>query len=767
MNFKGSHIIKGLVAGLLGSLAAIFIFWGAWFLPIMGLALTRVNLIYGILTVLALGLLGGGLYSLIVGTRRFGPIISLLAGLALGAILWLGGFLLVLPVMLGQKPLATGLFGGWVPLVALASYGIIISLIYNRWLMMGSKRAFGFALGLILLSAFVAPVMLRAAFSTDQSDLEMPAGFQAQVIAKGLTYPTSVVICEDGNIFVAEAGFVKGPKTTAGRIVKIDQKGNMEDIGGEWNEPINGMIHHKDILYVSHRGKISTFNLKDGRQEDLVTGLPSNGDHQNNDLVLGYDGAIYIGQGTATNAGVVGPDNFLAGWLDKNPEFHDVPSRKFVLTGENYEGDNPAMIGSKDKKITGAFSPFGETPEEGMEMNPRPKASGAILRYEQATAKTTVYADGLRNPYGLAVGKEGQLYVTNHGYDDRGVRAVKDSPDWLVEIKEGAWYGWPDFAGTTPLSDQKFASEKGINRKPLIANQPEVEPPMVSFPPHYMPMKLSCAPANFPLSGIYVAIFGDESPRSGEVEEPTPTGIIRVDESTDDFTWFIKNKDGPRAGRFDGGLKRVVDVKFSPDGRDMYILDFGVMEFTDASVNAVPNSGVLWRVTPVEVAKKEEPTKKAQPSPSVQSHHKEHHQEKIPPRPAKKPIPIKVAPHKQVPPQKDIIGVPEKEPPVEKEPVEKEPPKIPGEEPPVEEPPTEESPTEEPPGEEPPANEGNGEESPPETPSAAETPSDETVNNEEANERRPVNEVVGDERANNGTPIDEILDNQGPDENRA
>jgi hypothetical protein len=38
-------------------------------------------------------------------------------------------------------------------------------------------------------------------------------------------------------------------------------------------------------------------------------------------------------------------------------------------------------------------------------------------------------------------------------------------------------------------------------------------------------------------------------------------------------------------------------VKFCADGNSFYMLDFGVMEFTDMAPNAIPKSGVLWKVT--------------------------------------------------------------------------------------------------------------------------------------------------------------------------
>ncbi|HKM39066.1 MAG TPA: hypothetical protein VJ036_02230, partial [bacterium] len=428
--------------------------------------------------------------------------------------------------------------------------------------------------------------------------LDLPNGYQARLIAKGLTYPTSLTQDEKGVIYIAESGFSYGPKTTAARIVRLNKKGKPEPVPGKFEGPIGGLIYKDGNLYVSQRGKITELDLQTGTRRDLITDLPSLGDHQNGDLLFGPDGALYFGQGSATNAGVVGSDNFVYAWADRHPDFHDIPSRDFTLTGENYTSLDLKRTDPTAAKATGAFARFGQIREPGEKVRGQVPASAAVHRFDPEDGTLTIYADGLRNPYGLTQDRDGNIYASVLGYDDRGVRAATSSPDWIMKLEEGAWYGWPDYAGTTPLTDKKFSSERGVNRNPIIKDPPAVAAPLASLPPHYSPMKLAYAPAEFPHQGLFVAVFGDGQPLTEDLKQQVPSGVIRVDPETGDYDWFIKTKDKARAGRRGDGLKRTIDVKFSRDGQSMYVLDFGVWEFADMAPNAIPKSGVLWEITP-------------------------------------------------------------------------------------------------------------------------------------------------------------------------
>lgn len=178
--------------------------------------------------------------------------------------------------------------------------------------------------------------------SPDAAAVKVPEGFRAEVVVSGLTYPTSVEFDDNGLMYIAEAGYSYGDSTAEPRILRVSLDGKVEAVvqGESIRGPVNDLLWHDDQMFVSHRGKISV--LEDGGNiRDLVTGLPSDGDHHNNQMTVGPDGKIYFGQGTATNSGVVGVDNYKMGWLQDHPSFHDMPARDVKLVGRAHETPNP------------------------------------------------------------------------------------------------------------------------------------------------------------------------------------------------------------------------------------------------------------------------------------------------------------------------------------------------------------------------------------------------------------------------------------------
>ena len=103
----------------------------------------------------------------------------------------------------------------------------------------------------------------------------------------------------------------------------------------------------------------------DGQIAILIDDIPSVGEHHTDRPVVGPDGWIYFGVGSATNSGVVGPDDAQFGWLKRFPNAHDVPPYDIVLSGQNFASNNALNSASGEKVVTGAFVPYGTPTSAG------------------------------------------------------------------------------------------------------------------------------------------------------------------------------------------------------------------------------------------------------------------------------------------------------------------------------------------------------------------------------------------------------------------
>lgn len=93
---------------------------------------------------------------------------------------------------------------------------------------------------------------------------------------------------------------------------------------------------------------------------------------------------------------------------------------------------------------------------------------------------------GLRNSYGVAFHPNGRLFATEHNIDARSRRNIADDSEDFHEIREGEWYGWPDFAGGIRLDNLRLG-QPGRGREPVIANHPNPVRRSPSPPSNPMP----------------------------------------------------------------------------------------------------------------------------------------------------------------------------------------------------------------------------------------------------------------------------------------
>lgn len=429
-------------------------------------------------------------------------------------------------------------------------------------------------------------------------DVAVPAGYRIELVASDLSFPTGIAFDADDRPHVVEAGYSAGEAWASPRLLRLE--------GGRWvavatngrNGPWNGLAFHDGAFYVSEGGTLEGGRIlrirPDGRVERVFEGLPSLGDHRTTGPAAGPDGKLYFGQGTMTNAGVVGDDNALAGWSGRFPGSHDVPCRDVVLAGENFETGGSTR--------TGAYQPYGTPGEAGRKVYGALRCNGAVFRLSPEGGEPELVAWGLRYPFGLAFSTTGALYVTDRGYEERGSRKVWGAGDLLWKVSEGAWYGWPDWSGDRLLADPSFTPPGGARLKPLLTEWPGRPPKPAAVLPNQAGsggLDFSRNAAFGHVGEAFIAQSGDLAPLSGKVLHPVGFKVVRFDPRTgvvEDFAVNRGYRTAPASKLGSGGLERPIAVRFNRAGTELWIVDYGVV--TTGKRGPVPHkgTGAVWRI---------------------------------------------------------------------------------------------------------------------------------------------------------------------------
>jgi glucose/arabinose dehydrogenase len=426
----------------------------------------------------------------------------------------------------------------------------------------------------------------------DPSDINLPPEYMIEVFALGLDSPMGIAFSEEGDLYIAESGATSGnPK-----VLHLNNN-QIETIADNFNVPITGINYMDGNIYVTNRGKITVLR-SDGSRQDILSGLPCNGDYGASNVAFGSDGKLYFGLGAVTNSGVVGEDN---PWVYNHPLMHDEPVNSIILNGQNYVSNN--IFAAREERVeTGAYSAYGVPNSVNEIKKGVMKGSGSILRVNRDGTDLELVAWGFRNPIHIRFDREFHLLAANRGYDVRGSRPIANAPDELHMVTPGVWYGWPDYCVGEPVTLPRFTPEGRPRLNFLLTYHPNIPPiPFAEFQPHtsIMGFDFNYNEGFGPVGDIYIAEFGSLGAMTmGQSAPPDGMGfrVSRVDGNNGQVSTFIANKSGlPSYYTDEGGFGRLVDVKFGPLG-ELYLLDSGISDINNSD-RTVPNTGVIWRVT--------------------------------------------------------------------------------------------------------------------------------------------------------------------------
>jgi sugar lactone lactonase YvrE len=490
----------------------------------------------------------------------------------------------------------------------------------------------------------------------DRSVVEHPPGTKLYLYADNFNCPTGLCFDQDGTMFVAEGGIDNVPIHILGRrpdhsVIEIYPSGirvpfltHPFKIYG----PIGGIAASNGTLFVSHRdvngmGVISAFTY-DGKHSTVVSEFPAQGDYGITDIaVRPTDGRIFFGVGPATNSGVVGPDNWAAGWLKHYPNACDVSPIDVKLFGLKFTSPNPAggFFGGGDRAFTGPLQPFNVNNRTKIKKADDDKANSAVYSISPTGGDLTLECFGIRLPRGLGFDEYyAGLFATNDGMEMRGTRPIKDDPDAFVKIATNAWYGFPDFSTDfNPINDERYQPPESLMTR-INSGYPDINAlidlqnskllPATSirnqlkgvFPPlsgaakfDFIPSSSTIAPYKPFLGRAIVALSGDRAPfaTSGQpLTGPIGYKVVCVDpfdakHQPIDFVYNTKGMPASKLGRGAVALERPCDVKLSPDG-SLYILDMGSFTMKDGREHISQRTGRIFRLKPDEEPQRPAPT---------------------------------------------------------------------------------------------------------------------------------------------------------------
>jgi glucose/arabinose dehydrogenase/cytochrome c5 len=333
----------------------------------------------------------------------------------------------------------------------------------------GGRRLLGVATATMMSCAAAIPAV--AAGSTckgDATGITLPDGFCATVFADNIGHARQMAIAPDGTLYVntwSGIYYNNGDVPSGGFVVALKDKDGdgRADVTERFGETVasgghggTGLGLYNGMVYAEINDRIVRYHLAQGeiapkdKGETVVSGLPITGDHPMHPFLITPKGDLLVDLGSATNDCEV-----------KN-RFPHSPGHQPCTEKETRAG-----IWRYDPDKTGQqFSPAER------------------------------FATGLRNGEGFSMDAAGRTFVTQHGRD----QLREDWPELytaeqghelpaeeLVELRQGADYGWPECYFDNQQKKLVLGPEYGGDGGKKIGLCAERQGPVAFFPAHWAP----------------------------------------------------------------------------------------------------------------------------------------------------------------------------------------------------------------------------------------------------------------------------------------
>jgi glucose/arabinose dehydrogenase/mono/diheme cytochrome c family protein len=440
------------------------------------------------------------------------------------------------------------------------------------------RRTVILAAALTMLAAFaLLSISRHPAHAADRASTECPGdnggltlspGFCASVFADNLGHVRHIVVAPNGVVYanvwsggyypgdpIPKDGFLLALQDTTGdhHADKVTTFGETYAQGAHGG---TGVGLYKNFVYAEVNDRIVRYRLAPGEvvpkgaPETVLSGLPTNGDHNMHPFLIDPEGRLFVDLGTATNS----------------------------CQPKNRQPNIPGAVPCTELETRGGLWLY------------------SANKLDQKFSPAERYVTGLRNAEGISLDAEGRMFATQHGRDQLIQNWPKLYPDVqlatnlpaevLVRVHRGDDYGWPYCYYDGYQQKLVLAPEYGGDGGKTQGVCATKQAPVAAFPGHWAPNDmLIYKAAAFPKpyqGGAFIAFHGSwnkaPAPQAGYniVYQPLKDGVASGD--------FVVFADGFAAGHRDPGRAkfRPMGLAVGPDGA-LYIAD--------------DVRGRIWRVT--------------------------------------------------------------------------------------------------------------------------------------------------------------------------